>query len=58
LNDHKLISENTVKYKNLRKEVALANEIAKFMNKDIKFTEIYISKISPKSSNGEVEYEL
>ena len=30
--------------KDIRKDVAEANEIAKFMNKDIIFTDIYISK--------------
>ena len=34
----------TQKLKDLRKEINEANHIAKFMNKDIKFKEIYISK--------------
>lgn len=55
LNDNKQIQDIRAKIVNIRKEVAEANEIAKFMNKDIKFTEIYISKISSNSSNGELE---
>ena len=32
------------KLKDLRKDINEANHIAKFMNKDIKFKEIYVSK--------------
>lgn len=32
------------KMKDIRKDVAEANEIAKFMNKEIQFTDIYVSK--------------
>lgn len=55
INDFKIQQENnkkneqlqilfTQKLKDLRKEINEANQIAKFMNKDIKFKEIYISK--------------
>jgi hypothetical protein len=52
------IQDIRAKIVNIRKEVAEANEIGKFMNKDIKFTEIYISKISSNSANGVLEQEL
>lgn len=32
------------KMKDIRKDIAEANEIAKFMNKDVTFTENYVSK--------------
>ena len=35
--------------KEIRKDVAEANEIAKFMNKDVVFTDIYISKFEDQS---------
>jgi len=55
LNDNKQIQDIRAKIVNIRKEVAEANEIGKFMNKDIKFTEIYISKINSNSANGVLE---
>lgn len=55
MNDNKQIQDDRAKIVRIRKEVAEANEISKFMNKDIKFTEIYISKISSNSSKGELE---
>jgi hypothetical protein len=55
LNDNKQIQDIRTKIVNIRKEVTEANEIAKFMSKDIKFTEIYISKINSNSSSGEFE---
>ena len=58
MNDNKQIQDIRAKIVNIRKEVAEANEIGKFMNKDIKFTEIYISKISSNSANGVLEQEL
>jgi len=30
--------------KDIRKDIAEANEIAKFMNKDVVFTDVYVSK--------------
>jgi len=31
--------------KNIRKDIAEANQIAKFMDKDIDFTDIYVTKL-------------
>jgi len=36
--------------KDIRKDIAEANEIAKFMNKDVVFTDIYVSKFEDQGS--------
>lgn len=36
--------------KDIRKDVAEANEIAKFMNKDVIFTDTYITKLDDNSA--------
>lgn len=40
------------KTKDIKKDVDEANEIAKFMNKDIQFTHIYLSKFDESSMFG------
>lgn len=46
------IDQIRVKMKNIRKDVAEANEIAKFMNKDVSFTDIYVSKFDDQGIYG------
>lgn len=38
--------------KDIRKDVAEANEIAKFMNKDVVFTDTYVTKLDEQSIYG------
>jgi TPP-dependent pyruvate/acetoin dehydrogenase alpha subunit len=38
--------------KDIRKDVAEANEIAKFMNKDVIFTDTYVTKLDDQSAYG------
>jgi len=38
--------------KDIRKDVAEANEIAKFMNKDVVFTDTYVTKLDDQSLYG------
>lgn len=44
LKNDQLIEQIRQKMKDIRKDINEANEIAKFMNKDIVFTDIYVSK--------------
>jgi hypothetical protein len=38
--------------KDIRKDVAEANEIAKFMNKDVNFTDTYVTKLDDQGVYG------
>ncbi len=38
--------------KDIRKDVAEANEIAKFMNKDVVFTDTYVTKLDDQGAYG------
>jgi len=38
--------------KDIRKDVAEANEIAKFMNKDVVFTDTYVTKLDESGVYG------
>jgi hypothetical protein len=45
--------------KDIKRDVDEANEIAKFMNKDIQFTHIYVSKFDEQSVfSGSSNYEI
>ena len=40
------------KMKDIRKQITEANEIAKFMNKDVVFTDIYVTKFDDQGIYG------
>jgi seryl-tRNA synthetase len=56
--DHQIESIRQ-KMKDIKRDVDEANEIAKFMNKDIQFTHIYVSKFDEQSVfSGSSNYEI
>ena len=44
--------------KDIRRDIAEANEIAKFMNKDISLTDIYVSKIDDQETEMQDEVQV